>query len=495
MSIGYEWGSQNHLKPNDKCPDHNAHAQVAKAMAIYGGSFAGEDNYKANPINSIVYPVWGGMEDWMYASAWDKTQVKKCSSSVMSASAHESEGRATVFLIETSQLKKPALKSLGRIKEPLENSPSGHIARNARVGLVGVDTVQPYVCLSKRVAIKKSSPRLRGKDKRGKRKDHEHDRRLDSGGAGPTEIKVKWYVGGGMSVDSTHLSLHPPLLSWSDLYQHRAAATPYWFSFDASLGVNISSIDQGRGRWGFTDPLDPKSFSAIFRVRPLLVNDSTGALSERVETEWEDQQPVYHLTPGDHWLVAWAAVDQEWGSSDQGEPKGPPMSHVANARTNVEWKESVAEHKRSGGRQVRGRVEWPSDPALLRVDAKGQISVVSQVEDCAWWTREYHPREDIYPVAHPIADKVSLVGAVGALIATTTSADESDEHHFKLHQLHDAVDWIEWLSQTAFSRTGLLVFICWLSIFGFYIFRCQRKRAYVGLKKRDITISAGSGGV
>jgi len=28
--------------------------------------------------SDVVYPVDGSMEDWMYASGWDKSDVKKC---------------------------------------------------------------------------------------------------------------------------------------------------------------------------------------------------------------------------------------------------------------------------------------------------------------------------------------------------------------------------------------------------------------------------------
>jgi hypothetical protein len=36
---------------------------MAVVMSRYGGSFANHNNYQVNPINSIVYPVYGGMEE------------------------------------------------------------------------------------------------------------------------------------------------------------------------------------------------------------------------------------------------------------------------------------------------------------------------------------------------------------------------------------------------------------------------------------------------
>ena len=40
-------------------------------MNRFGGTFKHAKAYRAKPINSIVYPVYGGMEDWAYAAGWD----------------------------------------------------------------------------------------------------------------------------------------------------------------------------------------------------------------------------------------------------------------------------------------------------------------------------------------------------------------------------------------------------------------------------------------
>jgi hypothetical protein len=61
-AIGYEWGSMQHLRGRDKCPDHLAHSAIAKAFVSFAGGFKGEPPYRAAPISSIVYPVDGGME-------------------------------------------------------------------------------------------------------------------------------------------------------------------------------------------------------------------------------------------------------------------------------------------------------------------------------------------------------------------------------------------------------------------------------------------------
>lgn len=154
------------------------------------------------PINSVVYPVSGGMEDWLYAAGWDRSELSTCdeadvvdtrtthlrraedpiasrdgaapshkthrtsSSSSFTrkkksskahyagsssptrdrtgrralagrsnASADQSENRAVVFLVETSDLKAPTASSLGGSQEvtirlllPAEPNVSLHVA-------------------------------------------------------------------------------------------------------------------------------------------------------------------------------------------------------------------------------------------------------------------------------------------------------------------------------------------------------------------------------
>jgi hypothetical protein len=188
-------------------------------------------------------------------------------------------------------------------------------------------------------------------------------------------------------------------------------------------------------------------------------------------------------------------------------PAGPPQTHVANARTLDGWRESAAEGRRSG-REVRGRQFWPSDPVLVRVDSEGQVTVLSHVEDCAWWTREYHKKDDIYPVldeAEAENDNIRL-GSVGALLGSLTGATQSGDSHVNhdkaentiksgtpqshrpqsiMHDAYDLDDWVEWGSRTAMSITGITIFLCWFVVFAYYLLKCRKKRAYARLKRED----------
>ena len=65
VAIGYEWGSKNHMKPADKAPDNNIHSTMARYMVKYGGQFNPKSEgylYPSGPMNSLVYPVNGGLE-------------------------------------------------------------------------------------------------------------------------------------------------------------------------------------------------------------------------------------------------------------------------------------------------------------------------------------------------------------------------------------------------------------------------------------------------
>jgi hypothetical protein len=68
-------------------------------------------------VNTLIYPVEGGMEDWLYAAGWDKGPLRKCTGDTEADSAavpaDVAENRAVVFLVETSDRKKPLESTLG----------------------------------------------------------------------------------------------------------------------------------------------------------------------------------------------------------------------------------------------------------------------------------------------------------------------------------------------------------------------------------------------
>eukprot|EP01041_Mallomonas_annulata_P006251 gene6251-12656_t len=260
-AIGYEWGSENHNRPRDASPDDHSNRDIAGALRAFAGTSAGGSGtssgahkkgsggglYPVGRINSIIYPVDGGMEDWVYAAGWDQVNVKHCDTDtdkakdnkgilstmksksqaniasttttttisdvlltkrlselnddeISSVAKLPAEGnRAVVFLVETSDDKKPAGKTLGlqlqlqlqlQITEVLNpiSSNNGHIPRNVRLNLVAIDVSQPYICITD-IQIRDSTSSSTSIDKQ--------------------HVFVKWYVGGSFTVDNTWLEWQP----------------------------------------------------------------------------------------------------------------------------------------------------------------------------------------------------------------------------------------------------------------------------------------------
>jgi hypothetical protein len=77
VAIGYEWGSPNHRSPNDKSPDDLSYSSIGSFFSLYAGHFQKEKSYPIGAINSVIYPVDGGMEDWLYAEGWDSGPLRK----------------------------------------------------------------------------------------------------------------------------------------------------------------------------------------------------------------------------------------------------------------------------------------------------------------------------------------------------------------------------------------------------------------------------------
>ena len=74
--LRYEWGDLSHHSASlQSTPDDTAQRQVAKALSKFAGPWTrnrhpGRDFYPTGTINSLVYPVNGGAEDWAYAGSW-----------------------------------------------------------------------------------------------------------------------------------------------------------------------------------------------------------------------------------------------------------------------------------------------------------------------------------------------------------------------------------------------------------------------------------------
>jgi Zinc carboxypeptidase len=75
--IGYEWGNLDKID-SPISPDDVAQSLIAASYSQFGGGWTQSPEYEYGPMNSILYPVYGGMEDWAYAASWDNSLAVKC---------------------------------------------------------------------------------------------------------------------------------------------------------------------------------------------------------------------------------------------------------------------------------------------------------------------------------------------------------------------------------------------------------------------------------
>jgi hypothetical protein len=128
-------------------------------MGDYAGAFG--STYPVGRLNDIVYPVWGGMEDWAYAGSWENAfypnSIQTCTPTTYggypadrTSSYPDAALRAFNILVETADQKEPRDNTLGGAEGVLKaasgnGAGNGHVSRNMRLALVIADAVEPYV--------------------------------------------------------------------------------------------------------------------------------------------------------------------------------------------------------------------------------------------------------------------------------------------------------------------------------------------------------------
>jgi hypothetical protein len=348
-AIAYEWGSLNHKTPNDRSPDHNAHKAVASVLANAAGHTKFSPKYRTGTMNSLVYPVDGGMEDWAYAGSWDRSNNKRCNGQ-KNISENEIDFRCAVFLVETSNRKMPSEISLGSSDELLQmnNSFNGHIPRNVRLSLAAVDMVEPYVCVSS-VAFE------------------------GAGSADTQGLRINWTVGGAVIVDSTWLSLKlmkssnvgDPITEQGGWFLRKQMKRHHAVDFN----VNVTVAQSGTGHQSMKT-LDSGAFTDVI---------SSHILLNEIDRSVEGGGRVGTVTIFTFAIVASAECDKDWAASEQGNPRLPSQTWLANSRS---------------GNRGKHPVHWRSDPVIVEVIVNGtsaSFSVVTAELDCMAWPQREAP--------------------------------------------------------------------------------------------------------
>jgi len=196
--LGYEWGTPSHF--GSVSPDDLAQDRLARAYATYGGGFMGTNgrdhpSYMYGDMNSIIYYVRGGFEDFAYAGSWDHEHMVQCEPTTYGGYSVEKTQydtgmlRSFNMLVETSFRKTPLENDLGTTwhvmnqnsEDPtltrqrhlsknnkelrnlrggaywphsvsrlanIDRPANGHIPRNVRLALASIDMLQPYLSVT-----------------------------------------------------------------------------------------------------------------------------------------------------------------------------------------------------------------------------------------------------------------------------------------------------------------------------------------------------------
>ncbi|KAL7580141.1 hypothetical protein ACA910_012898 [Epithemia clementina (nom. ined.)] len=343
--IGYEWGAPSYQKL-EISPDDTVQQQVAAAYSRYGGSWQGTPPYKYGPMNTQVYPVQGGMEDWAYAGSWDSERVIPCKPDrytdypLEKTEYNNATLRVLNMLVETSNKKVPTseLGSSADLLEGLSIVGNGHISRNIRLALLSAELVQPWLSIRRVNEIELSDDIIPLMDRSGRTSCQEFKLVIIPGHS--RRVVIEWSVGGSLHIDESTLLY----AKWSDVPDLNCEDQPH-LNIEELMreGTPISSTT-GKTRFSTTSSARMAHFSASMDVSDFNEHDKLVVLvSARVDQEWAKQQ-------------------------DSFEPMGiPPQSHMANARTNPNW------YFRSGEKVIEGRLDWFSSPLTIGMEELNNV--------------------------------------------------------------------------------------------------------------------------
>ena len=349
-AIVYEWGDTEHIGTKMTSPDDAGQHALAFAMRDYAGTFE-NTMFPAGPINSIVYPVNGGMEDWAYAGSWGSGKGACTPSSFGGYPAERTAYDATNslrllnILIEAGP-KHPPHAKYGSTDELLRASGvgDGHIARSVRMSLMVLDAVEPYVVW---VAPPASLACAAG------------------------EQPVAWEVGGAFTVDATQVL--------SGAWGSRTLCA---YAVEDAVAPTLRGCDLGSeatlAAGGAHIAVAGVPLAAIDRTTAV----QSGAKSTRwTASGWAQRDmgaapfflPRFTACvplPADGsavFAVVRARVDQGWGKKLKTPvyPNIAPQSHYVNARTNLNWAATVSTPAKGNApaevHRIVGRLDWLSN--------------------------------------------------------------------------------------------------------------------------------------
>lgn len=224
---------------------------------------------------------------------------------------------------------------------------SGHIARNIRLSLLSADLVEPYVSILQvnNVTLPHDViPLSLSSEDCGTTMAVNANETLDN------KLKISFSVGGALSIDQVQLwfaSKTDDLVSTASNSSSTCWKQPTVFELQSFSQGTIVGSNSGSGRFSANGPIPAASTTGgILTNGPLFIGtiDIPKGADELI-------------------VMASARVDSDWknGPTEGAGPNIQPQSHMANARTNPNWRHE------SAGKIVQGRLDWYSQPLTVVV--------------------------------------------------------------------------------------------------------------------------------
>jgi len=291
--------------------------------------------------------------------SWDSDRVVQCDPKEYGGypkertTYTESTLRTLNMLVETSNKKTPVSSQLGTNEDVFnaETKGNGHISRNIRLSLLAVELVQPYVSILSVNDVEltddivPSSARDAVSCMRNNQILVPYNKK---------SAVITWTVGGGFTVDETFL-VHAKMCNFNGMDE---ILRP----FDVETNFEKTETLSGATRWD--ESVSGSDFDATIDTS----NYSVG-----------DKLIIYAV----------AKLDKSWGTQpDNVKPDVPPMSHVVNARTNVDWRHE------SEGKIIQGQRDWYSLPiTLIMVEPEDVDEATVELYKHGDLRMEYHDEE------------------------------------------------------------------------------------------------------
>lgn len=302
-------------------------------------------------MNDQVYPVHGGMEDWAYAASWDPERVVPCEPKTYGGYSTEktkyddSTLRCYNMLVETSRRKIP-IDGLGTSEQLLYLKPrhNGHITRNARLAIMALELVEPYVRFH-------AVDNLNLSDDMIPLSPHTCQNIV---AAPKPDFQVSWSVGGALSVDESEVYV---LSNWDERLSPLCNGQPQnATALMAALTAGVSGPVSGKRNDVFQSSVDLSSFKQGTTVA----------------------------------VIARSRVDQSW-------LQGSPKAHIVHARRDPNYRFSSP-----SGDILQGRLDWFSQPLLINIGSSSTTTAEQQIRYDATKVPVESPKEEwdsgeIYP--------------------------------------------------------------------------------------------------